>query len=375
MTTASALRGEHVVTLRDVPVFCNVLLPSREKALVAETGDIELVHDRATDLVANRMHDPLKVAYSASYENSLAFSPGFRAYADELATRLVESAHLDGGRVLEIGPGDGSFLELCCSKSGSTGIGFDPSHDPAVVLERSADWEIVTEPFPYGEAVKADLVVCRHVLEHVDDPGEFLIALRESVRESAPLVYFEVPDATYMAEAPAVWDVIYEHCWYFTEPGLTGLLKRNGFEIVNSGRSFGDQYLWVEARPGPVMDATPSRTTDFTLFGEAFRHEVSRWDDRIKAIPDRASIVLWGAGSKGVSFLNAVPSADRVANAVDLNPRKHGRYVPCGAQRVLAPSELVEPEVSHVIVLNPLYVEEIRSMLASLGSGAEVVGP
>lgn len=372
-TTASGLRGDHLVTFPNVPVFCNVLWPSREEALGAETGDIELVHDRGTDLVANQRYDPTRTAYSASYENSLDFSPSFRSYAEDLAVRLVEHAHLDGGRVLEIGPGDGSFLELCCTKSGSTGIGYDPSHDRAATSEHRGDWEIVTESFPFGEAVDADLVVCRHVLEHVDNPAELLAALRKSVEATAPMVYLEVPDATYMAQAPAVWDVIYEHCWYFTESALTGLMNRCGFEIVDSGRSFGDQYLWVEARPGPVVDHAPVTVTDFSSFGAMCREEIRRWDRRIESIAPGASIALWGAGSKGASFLNAVPSAHRVGIAVDLNPRKHGKYVPVSGQRVVAPSDLPDYEISHVIVLNPVYTDEIASSLATLGLRAEVL--
>jgi hypothetical protein len=193
------------------------------------------------------------------------------------------------------------------------------------------------------------------------------------VAESSPLLYFEVPDATYMVEAPAVWDVIYEHCWYFSEVGLTHLLERCGFEVVDSGRSFGDQYLWVEARPGPVIDRPLPSTTDFSGFAQRCRAEIDRWDQRLRELPTGATVALWGVGSKGVSFLNVVPEARRVALGVDVNPRKHGKHVPVSGQPVIGPQAIEAAGVSHVIVLNPMYEDEITASLRSSGLEVEVL--
>ena len=62
-----------------------------------------------------------------------------------------------------------------------------------------------------------------------------------------------------------------------------------------------------------------------------------------------------------------------VAAVVDLNPRKHGRHVPIGGQEVVAPAALAQLRPRAVVVLNPVYREEIAAMLADLGVDADVV--
>ena len=48
----------------------------------------------------------------------------------------------------------------------------------------------------------------------------------------------------------------------------------------------------------------------------------------------------WGAGSRGVQFLNLADPQRRLAAVVDVNPRKWGRYLPVTAHRVDAPETL-----------------------------------
>jgi hypothetical protein len=67
-----------------------------------------------------------------------------------------------------------------------------------------------------------------------------------------------------------------------------------------------------------------------------------------------------------------VPGGGGVQQVVDVNPRKHGRYVPGTGQRVVAPDELSAAPPDLVVVMNPLYVDEVRSTLGRLGLDAEV---
>ncbi|HEV2273057.1 MAG TPA: hypothetical protein VGR96_02760 [Acidobacteriaceae bacterium] len=84
-------------------------------------------------------------------------------------------------------------------------------------------------------------------------------------------------------------------------------------------------------------------------------------------------VALWGAGAKGVTFLNVVPGARQIDSVVDRNPRKRGMYVPGTGRRISAPEELERNPPELVITLNPAYVAEIQAMLADLGVSAQVV--
>ena len=95
-------------------------------------------------------------------------------------------------------------------------------------------------------------------------------------------------------------------------------------------------------------------------FGEHLRELVRTWGARLGELVDAGPVAVWGAGSKGVSFLNLVAGGRDVSYVVDVNPNKAGLYIPGTGQIVVAPDELEGRELATVLVMNPLYVDEIR---------------
>src|SRR5699024_9460055 len=93
--------------------------------------------------------------------------------------------------------------------------------------------------------------------------------------------------------------------------------------------------------------------------------------DALDAI-GRNSVVLWGAGSKGVSFLAAVDPAGTMA-VVDVNPRKAGTFLPGTGHAVSAPESLRGQQISCVLITNPAYRDEITHQVRDLGLDAAVV--
>ena len=68
--------------------------------------------------------------------------------------------------MVEVGCGQGSFLEALCAGGDNRGYGFDPSF--RADLDLPASVEIVTELFdPATATVRGDLYCARHVLEHI----------------------------------------------------------------------------------------------------------------------------------------------------------------------------------------------------------------
>ncbi len=369
-----------LTSLERVPATCNALWPNEREAREAPLGDIELVACADCGFVWNAAFHPELVDYSQRYENCLAFSRVFADYSQELARWLVDRHDLRGKRILEVGAGSGEFLALLCALGGNRGIGFDPSYD-LDQADRPPDLEIIADEFPPSRPTTADFVVCRHVLEHIDVPGTVLEAVVRSVH--APpgrrvRAYVEVPNAAYMFTRGMVWDVIYEHCGYFSPPNLQLLVERAGSSVLGLGASYGGQYLWVELEVGDQAGSSGAPTgaeevvAGAIAFGAAFDATIARWTERVHDLSDGGEVVAWGAGSKGVMFCNLV-GAGRIARIVDASPRKHGLFVPGSAQEVIPPDALVELRPRHVVVMNPLYVEEIRSTLAGLGLECNVI--
>jgi hypothetical protein len=369
---------------RDVPVLCNVVWATEEDAREAPTGDVELTFCRSCGAMHNEAFDPDLTRYSPAYENSLHSSPRFQGFAEELARRLIRTYGLDGATVVEIGSGRGEFLSLLCSLGVGRGIGYDPSY-AGPPTDGSGRITFVSGHYPDAsrDLPHADLVCGRHVLEHVSHPPSFLQTLRAAVEsESRTAVYVEVPDGGYMLREAALWDVIYEHPWYFTAPSLQRLFQDSGFSVLDVGTSFGGQYLFVEARPdslaSSVRDAYDAEVQTLAADADRFdgrcRRLIQTWGRWLQA--ERVAghkVAVWGIGSKGTTFLNVVPGGEQVSSVVDLNERKHGRYVPGTGQRIVGPDGLRAAGADVVLVMNPLYVEEVRQTTISLGLHARVL--
>lgn len=371
----SSLAG--VIRIEGVPVSSNRLHPSAREARRAPRGDIDLVACEGCGHLFNRVFDERLPIYDVRYETSLEAAGAYRAYARSLARRLLKRHRLAGRQIVEIGCGRAEFLRLLCESGRCRGTGFEAGQSPLA----GGRVRIRPETFgPHLGAVAADLLCCRHVLEHLARPLDLLDAVRRVVRAGAGL-YFEVPNGLHVLRTAGVWDLIYEHRSLFWRGSLAAAFSRSGLAVERVGEAYGGQYLALEGRipagtggvgsarrrPGPILDLAAG-------FARRAAAEVARWRRRLERCRRRsARVIAWGAGSKGVSFLNAVGAGGAVSLVVDANARKQGRFVPGSAQRVIAPEEVPAARPDLVLVMNPRYAREIRADLGRRGVGAAVV--
>ena len=356
--------------VRDMPIFCNVLWPTHAAAIEAGSGDIRLVSCEDCGHVFNSAFDVTKTVYSAAYENSLHFSQHFNKYAQELAARLIETYAILGKDIIEVGCGSGEFLALICEMGGNRGVGFDKSFPG-----RSVDSGKLTFIRDFYDDryshYPCDLLCCRHVLEHIAEPYEFLLSIRKSLRASKKAIaYFEVPNAAFTLDRLGIWDVIYEHCGYFSASSLTCLFRRAGFAINRLSESYGGQFLGIECTLSEDEASSGVQTCEASevrasvkSFPDRYRQKTAHWQDVCRELEHRGKRALvWGGGSKGVTFLNLLKPAC-VLGVIDLNPRKHGHYVPVTGHEVLSPSRVADLNPDVVLVMNGVYQDEIRAFL------------
>jgi SAM-dependent methyltransferase len=369
-----------------VPVQCNVLWPTRGEALNAPVGTIRLGFCNCCSHIANVAFDPNSMDYTEHYENSLHFSPRFQTFLDYLIQRLDSEFELRGKHVIDVGCGKGEFITALCERTGCFGVGFDKSYALNEANGHAIPAEARFVVDFYGERYAeypVDLITCRHVLEHIDRPYEFIAMIRRVVGDRTSVgVYFEVPDALFTAQHLGIWDIIYEHVSYFTRHSLVTLFEREGFTVTDVSSVFDGQYLCLSAAAHAPAEQNSFAGTDeiseirgdVTAFRQRYDAKLLEWKRAMEEIRrSRSKAVVWGTGSKGATFLNAVGVTDEVRYAVDINPRKAGKFVPGTGQEVVSPQFLEQYRPDVVIVMNPIYEAEIRGMLASLQVHAEVL--
>jgi len=377
---------ESIFRLPGAPVYCNVLWDTPQEAKLCPRGDIELSLCRSCGMIANAVFDPAVVAYEPRYENSLHFSPLFQEYAEKLARRLVHDYALQGKTVIEIGCGKGEFLASLCRLGNNRGIGFDPSYvNGRVDSTAGQGFSVICDHFSEKyEDLACDLLVCRHTLEHIPDPAAFLTGIRHALGRRQVPIFFEVPNALFTLRQGGIWDVIYEHCSYFCPPTLARLFRQSHLSVRGMREDFGGQFLCMDAvnangtsfGPAAREDADNEVVRivqDARKLGQEFREKVEYWRKTLQAFRQAGKrTVVWGAGSKGVTFLNAV-GEEGIEYVIDLNSNKHGRYIPGTGQRVVPPAFLQEYRPDVVLVMNPIYRDEIQSQLGSLNVTVELL--
>ena len=370
-----------------VPVFCNVLWESRPEAMAAPLSRIRLAYCHECGLIYNIAFDPALMQYSPTYENSLHFSQTFRQWAEETADRLVRQYQLRDKDVIEIGCGRGDFLAILQRLGNNRVLGFDPSYDSGKKTDGEQNPSMVIIPEAYSEAHRSypsDFICCRHVLEHIDRPLDFLKSVGRAIGSRREcVVYFEVPNALYSLEQMGLWDIIYEHCSYFTSESLANLFLRAGFEPIEVAERYGGQFLTIEARPArPDSDNTidpkwaVSNIRDLIDgFQSLYDEQVHSWRRTLADLGGRnRRTVIWGAGSKGVTFVNALSNVQpQIQYVVDVNPRKFGKFIPGTAQRIVEPDFLKEFRPHTTIIMNRIYSNEIQETIRELGLETQVL--
>lgn len=372
-----------LLSLFDVPVACNVLLPTKEQALSAKRGNIYLVCCNQCGHVFNQDFEPDKMEYDPDYDNSLHFSPKFQNYAHDLAKYLLNTYHLQGKHIIEIACGKGEFLSLICRLGGCTGTGFDPSYDQRQDKDLSEGVRILKEYFkPSRNGQQGDLICCRHALEHIYDPVEFLQTVRQAIKpDRNPVVFFEVPNVLYTLRDGGVWDIIYEHYSYFSTSSLKQAFLEAGFDVRFVYATYGDQFLGIEAIPSNTLhfsysenDVQYNSTHQYAeSFKVQYQKKFSYWHHQLRSLNEgNKKVVIWGGGSKGITFLNTFQGISNIEFVVDLNPHKQGRYVPVTGQRVVSPESLTEIHPDTVLIMNPQYLDEIQNMLNTFNVSSDV---
>lgn len=372
--------------LGTIPVLCGVHWADRAGALASPSGRMVLAVCRNCAYVRNVAFQPELMVYDRTMDTNLHHSPAFQQFTAELVAHLTGRFGLAGKQVLDIGCGQGEFLRELCAHASCKGIGYDAMYAGRVGADASGA-ELYPRHAPRGpELPRYDVFTSRHWFEHLADPYEFLVDLREQAGGRPVYGYVEVPDACYDL-ATAGWEVIYPHVSYFDAYSLCQIFQRAGWRVEATGTYFSGMFRWIEvsanhdgnqdgAAPAASLPDLTDRDRQLAAVEQfAARHlaERDRWRERIERLADAgAQPVLWGAGSRGVQFLAAVDPDRRLAGVVDVNPRKWGRYLPGGGHRVDAPERLIDLRPRLVVITNPAYRKEIGAALAELGINAEL---
>lgn len=375
---------EDFFEIRNAPVHSLVTIKDREEALEIPRKDITLAFCNHCGFIFNSSFDTSLDYYTQGYEDQQGFSPTFVKFLTGVTQKFIDRYDIKNKEVIEIGCGKGDFISLISELGNNKGIGIDPAWVPGRTKE-NPNVRFIKEFYSekHGD-LKADCISCRHTLEHIHDTYGFMETIRKSIRDNQKVVlFFEVPSIVRILQIQAFWDIFYEHCTYMSPGSLGRLFRMTGFEVLDMYLEYDNQYLFIEAKPvegtsGKVhpLEESVEDLKQLTLeFVRKINLQLGEWRNRLAGFKQEGKkVVIWGGGSKSVGFLTQFDDIGIIEHVVDINPHMHGNFIPGIGKQYVSPDFLTDYKPDVVIIMNSVYMEEIRKMLNERGLDPELLG-
>jgi SAM-dependent methyltransferase len=262
-------------------------------------------------------------------------------------------------RIVEVGSNDGSFLHTLRAQGFTKGVGIEPAQDAraaAQALGIPTFGEYLT-PESAGRFVaqygQADLVISRHVIEHITELQSFSDALRRLCKPGA-FVLIEIPHFDFCLDATDYSGIWEQHANYFPRATLEHFLARTGIDVfhhqtfafsgtaqVALGRFTGKTKvapLSPAARANIRLRALRYRDL-FPEFKAALHRELADLRERT------GPLALYGAGSRTCSFVNFLDIGSFIDFVADDQPEKQKHFLPGSRLPILPGTALDESDV------------------------------
>jgi len=258
------------------------------------------------------------------------YSYGASAERDEKDISALQARGLlcDGGSVLDAGCYDGRFLARLPQTMRRIGVDVD-----RLAIERgkqkSPNIDFICGDFEtFQTAVKPDVIIMLHVLEHLSHPVLALKNLRVNSHPDTVLVV-EVP----LLELGITNDVngyfSVHHLTHFSKQSFLNCLHAAGWEIKEVEQKPDYNGCVAFAVPGPVIPPVRDDLAP-TLVYSYLSHwydSLKKIETRLQRLKDARRCALWGAGihTEFLYQLTSIFRSDCQYTVVDMDPLKRGR--------------------------------------------------
>lgn len=336
-----------------VPFAQNFVFSTSMEAKECSFGSMKLMHCGNCDAVFNANFDNKIISYNGDYQNEQQHSLVFQSHLRQVLDVLSKQGLKSSSRITEIGCGKGYFVNILKEAGFTNVFGFDASYE-------GNDPCIINKMFSPGLGIpKSELLVLRHVLEHIEFPLSFLLDLAKA-NDFQGLLYIEVPDFTWIYNHEAFWDIYHEHVNYFSEK----FFKKN-FPTSKIERMFDGQYLGVLVDLADFKNPVPYKFASSEMGYQNILQSVL--NDAQAKLMNNEDVYVWGGGSKGVMICNYLDKdQSKIKKLIDINPKKWNRFIPLSGHEIISAAEFLKSDPrpgSLVLIANKNYRKEIEEML------------
>jgi 2-polyprenyl-3-methyl-5-hydroxy-6-metoxy-1,4-benzoquinol methylase len=299
-----------------------------------------------------QISEDMPQSFYDEYVMTVSHSNKMKDFQNEQADFFISKFNLKGKKVLEVGCGDGNFLEILVNK-GCDAQGNEPSRpfrELALRKNLKVDSHFVNEDYKNSDA-PFDAIISREVMEHIPEPIDFLRNIRKFLADDG-VVLIEIPNSEKMLRESRYYDLFPDHLSYFTKETLTLSMLLSGFKDVEIYYGMDEEFIYATAKNNilntdDLINAFRSISNDFVQLTNSYNY-----------------IIVWGAGGKGIATLGSLEDACKIKYVVDADTFKHGKYLPSSGLLVKPVEELFnDSKVDALVITNLAYLDEVIKTL------------
>lgn len=291
------------------------------------------------------------------YDNYTFFLTNIDSINDwvkNLANIFQQEYGIVGKDIFEAGASDGYFLSLFKDKNTISGV--EPSESLIIRAKDVYGIDIQNGYFWKEYSKKHDVVICRHVLEHIPDVESFIDALVSATNQEWYL-YIEVPNADDIFSTNNYSNFFHEHVNYFSPKVLRDALEKRGFEQVFFSKNT------VHAGSFGILFQRKSKEIDYAELQQKMFSDVKSLD--FLRVP-WLRIHGYGAANKTFKLLSILDLESIVSKIYDRNQNLWGKYIPLGTGiQIESPEKLEEESPDYLVIFATSYASAITSSLRS----------
>ncbi|MCA9040941.1 MAG: methyltransferase domain-containing protein [Planctomycetaceae bacterium] len=295
----------------------------------------------------------------------------------ERVKQLIQEQLPEVPTVVEIGCGDGTLLcSLAAAYPRGRFYGFDPNAQIETgggLIEARA---MLFDPAKHIAEYKPDLIISRHVLEHLMNPLGFVqqVAFASSWEKIKTKLYIEVPCIDRVFDINRTIDFYYEHRSHFTSNSLAKLLERCSSEVEMIATGYNNEVVMGLATFGTETDSVEvaNEAIQFSRGAIEAKDRVRTQLENLRAAGKR--IAIWGGTGKAASFINQF-GLDETSFPliVDSDAAKVGTHVPGMGQKIQFRDLLLRQPADVILIATQWRARDIAMEIETVGIKAESI--
>jgi hypothetical protein len=255
--------------------------------------------------------------------------------------------------VIDIGCGEGHFVRGLSEALEAQGrfMGFDPSATSESGLGVEF-YPYYFEPLTDIPGYSPDLLIMRHVLEHLLDPAAFIdqLAWGASKIDKPVRLFAEMPCVDRMIQSKRLVDFFYEHPSQFTTRSFTTLMEQGG-RILDLAHGYDGEVIYglIELQVPEQYLQTANESEDF--YKQAFISKSQIKAQLQNLIDTGKKVAIWGGTGKAAAFIHYFEAnAKDFSLVVDSDEDKVGTFVPKTGQLIQYRDVLKEQKIDVLII-------------------------